>query len=89
MFVCRKAYRRLAMSHHPDRHSTAEEKIKVFHEKRFKVGSLRLLKYQTVGTNIYIFGKCILNYFPYNVGTSYLHPNGIILAFLVYALNVL
>jgi len=32
----KKAYRKAALIHHPDRHSMAVEKMKTFHEKRFK-----------------------------------------------------
>lgn len=32
----KKAYKRLAMTHHPDRHSTASEEDRKLHEKKFK-----------------------------------------------------
>lgn len=32
----KKAYRKAALTHHPDRHSSADEKMKDFHEKKFK-----------------------------------------------------
>lgn len=32
----KKAYRKAALTHHPDRHSVAEEHVKLFHLKKFK-----------------------------------------------------
>merc|ERR1719209_2097950 len=34
--VIKKAYRKAALTHHPDRHTATEEALKNFHEKKFK-----------------------------------------------------
>jgi DnaJ family protein C protein 7 len=36
LITIKKAYRKAAMTHHPDRHSGTEEAMRTFHEKKFK-----------------------------------------------------
>eukprot|EP00092_Neocalanus_flemingeri_P010374 GFUD01011181.1.p1 GENE.GFUD01011181.1~~GFUD01011181.1.p1 ORF type:complete len:971 (+),score=255.23 GFUD01011181.1:112-2913(+) len=54
----KKAYRKAALTHHPDRHSVAEEHVKLFHLKKFKdIGEAYGVLSDEVKRNLYDQGK--------------------------------